>query len=646
MVAGDNSEQTVYHTQTHDASHRCWLVQGSAEFCVFYMRKLAKLRLLPEGDNSYMNAPTSTIGNEIDASLRSSSLSCNISQAKPQTVRDLLAALSDDKQLPMLRTTAGHVSDCLNIPFDQLTIDALVGLAPRFTAYLQGRRHKPNAIRAYRNYAGLLLRKAKELGWTPHHPEVPEAWEPVIAAVAKVKGARGIVSYAINMGKTPSTLTDDDLNGWGQMMLTQKRDYQYVRALGYRFRRELAVAGLAGSLPGIFRNWKSATSYFVPLKNFPPELRQEVLAVLKWKQAPYVKGRPAKSRLRPVSARNLENAITRLYGFLVNILPHLPEAAIKVETASIRTLPELVTPDSVSAFIDWWINIRQLKGRSLVVALGLVCAALKQHPNFKDKDFAWLDELIQGIPFEPESQRRDRKERKYLPYDTVADIPRRIHETQTEAATRGAKDLAWAVHDELLMKWLVVLPWRQRNIRECRIGLKSKGANLFKAEIEQWDNIKKPKWVEERLKTNPREPFWQYHFRENETKNGHEVRSILPRRLVPLLEEYLEHHRPHLVNGNDPGTLFVNRDGNRLTDTRVDSLVSNLTLRHAGRRVTPHIFRDIWAYWWLAGHPEDYLTASKKLWHRNIQTTLRIYGCKFDEAQADCRVEDYLDAQG
>jgi hypothetical protein len=126
----------------------------------------------------------------------------------------------------MLRTTVGHICGCLNIPFDQLTIDALVGLAPRFTTYLQDRRHKPNAIRSYRNYAALLLRKAKELGWTPQHPEVPEAWEPVIAAVGKIKGARGIVSYAINMGKTPSTLTDDDLSSWGQMMLTQKRDYQ------------------------------------------------------------------------------------------------------------------------------------------------------------------------------------------------------------------------------------------------------------------------------------------------------------------------------------------------------------------------------------------------------------------------------------
>ncbi len=115
---------------------------------------------------------------------------------------------------------------------------------------------------------------------------------------------------------------------------------------------------------------------------------------------------------------------------------------------------------------------------------------------------------------------------------------------------------------------------------------------------------------------------------------------------MPLLEEYLSQHRPHLINNSEPGTLFMNRDGARLTDGRVTALVSNLTLRYASRRVTPHIFRDIFAYWWLARHPEDYLTISKKLWHRNIQTTLRIYGCRFDEAQADCRVEDWVESGG
>ena len=74
-------------------------------------------------------------------------------------------------------------------------------------------------------------------------------------------------------------------------------------------------------------------------------------------------------------------------------------------------------------------------------------------------------------------------------------------------------------------------------------------------------------------------------------------------------------------------------------------VVSELTRRYKQRRVTPHLFRDILAFKWLDGHPEDYLTLSKVLWHRDINTTLRIYGCKFDESHGLRRVEEWLDRE-
>jgi integrase len=591
-----------------------------------------------------MNTLTRTVGTQIDTEVRTSSHSIHISDRRLLTLRDLLEELQDDKQIAMLRTTAGHIASFLNVAIEKLAIDALVNVIPEFRTYLKQKRYKRNAANSYCNYANMLLRKAKELGWAPSDPEIPPEWNPIVSAVLSLKGASGIIKYAIRRGKTPSNFTDDDLNSWARMMLADDKCYEYIERLPNDFRRVLLKAGLSEKLPGIFINWKSVPPYFVPLRMFPLELRSEVMALLKWKQAPYVKTQ-RKKRLRPVSARNLESAITRLYGFLINIQPQLQEASPTKDPSTMRTLLDLVTFESISAFSDWWLNVRERKGRSLVVKLGPICAALKEHPSYKGSDFAWFDDLIRGIPYESESAQRERKERKYLPYETVVEIPGRIREKRKDAAKLGPVAAAFNVHDELLMQWLVILPWRQRNLRECRIGIKSERANLFNAEIEQWDSVAKPKWVEEKLRVNPREKFWQYHFREDETKNGREVRSILPRRLVPLLENYLEHYRPLLIEGNDPGTLFVNKDGVPLNDARMETLVSKLTLRHAGRRVTPHIFRDIWAYWWLSGHPEDYLTVSKKLWHRSLQTTLRIYGCKFDESQADCRVEEYLDRQ-
>ena len=594
-----------------------------------------------------MSAPAAVIGTQHAKALRNAAQNHAIALEPLRSVADLLVRLAEDKHIGMLKTTAGHIADCVGRPFNELTIDALVGLVPRFTTYLEGRRHKRNAIRSYRNYLGMLVRKAKELGWRPQNAATPEAWAQVVASVQKLRGASSIVTFAVSLGRTPATLSDHDMDAWAQWMLVNKRDYQYVRTLGYRFRRELWKAGLAQKMPCLLSDWKvPSRRYFVPLEQFPTELRREVLTLLKWKQAPYAVGRKARAKLRAISARNLKNAFTRLYGFLINVLPKMQDTAQRIDVASIRTLPELVTPDSIGAALEWWLNVRHLKGRSVAVKLGAVCAAMKEHPAYKGIDFGWFDKLLQGIPYEPESQRRTRKEKKYLPYDKVAEIPSKIHALRAAVAKEGPTKLAELVHDELVIQWLVFLPWRQRNIRECRIGTKDSGANLFKAPMEQWDTVRKSRWVQEKLRNNPHEEFWQYHFTEEETKTGNEIWSIVPRRLVPLLEEYLGKHRQHLINGDDPGTLFVNRRGQPFDAGRLCALISNLTLRYAGRRVTPHIFRDIWAFWWLALHPEDYLTVSKKLWHRNIQTTLRIYGCKFDEAQADCRVEDWLDANG
>ena len=201
-----------------------------------------------------------------------------------------------------------------------------------------------------------------------------------------------------------------------------------------------------------------------------------------------------------------------------------------------------------------------------------------------------------------------------------------------KASDLNSVEAAFLVHDELLFSWLVTLVWRQRNIRECQIG-----RNVFKGEIPALVNLALPQWAQEKLRTNPREQFWQFHFNEDETKTHREVRSILPRRLVPLLEKYLNCYRPMLLR--DPGgtNLFLNRKGDPLTLRELTRLVSNLTARYGQRRVTPHLVRDIFSFWWLKHHPRDYLTLSKMLWHTNIQTTVRTYGSRFDESHALCQ---------
>jgi len=55
----------------------------------------------------------------------------------------------------------------------------------------------------------------------------------------------------------------------------------------------------------------------------------------------------------------------------------------------------------------------------------------------------------------------------------------------------------------------------------------------------------------------PHEPAGSRRFTPNGTKTRIAVDLFVPRALIQPLEEYLELYRPLLVNGNDPGALFL-----------------------------------------------------------------------------------------
>jgi hypothetical protein len=266
--------------------------------------------------------------------------------------------------------------------------------------------------------------------------------------------------------------------------------------------------------------------------------------------------------------------------------------------------------------------------------------ALRGFPPLAGVTFEWIPDLLSQLPTDLEAQLA--KERRWVAYYDLARIPEQI----LREADKPGLDLlvkARMIRDALLITWLTILPWRQRNVRECKLAAFVDGGNLRKEAIPVHSTMAKSKWVEERLRANPDERFWQFYFRPQETKTGNQVRALLPRQLIGPLEDYIQNYRPLFLKDEDPHTLFVNLHGRPWSKARVEQIVEDLTLRYTGRQVNPHLFRDIFAVQWLEEHPEDYLTLSKILWHRNIQTTLRIYGRNFDESHGARRVEEWLD---
>jgi integrase len=273
-----------------------------------------------------------------------------------------------------------------------------------------------------------------------------------------------------------------------------------------------------------------------------------------------------------------------------------------------------------------------------------VDAVMSHHPAYASQDFSWLKSLIDSVHLEDDAERKQRKAEKYVDYDVLEAIPGKIRvfrEAYEKKRKKNIKRVARMAMEELMIRWLLILPWRQRNLRECRIG--GPAPNLFKGKIPPFSELDKPAWVVEEETRNPSTEFWQIRFSPKETKTRLAIHVLLPRQLIEPLEQYLAEHRPYLVGDRNAETLFMNQSGRAMRADLVEKAIGRWTSQFAGVRTTPHLFRDAVAFKWLKAHPKDFLTLAKLLWHKNVQTTIRIYGSKFNESSGTLAMESWLE---
>ncbi len=374
--------------------------------------------------------------------------------------------------------------------------------------------------------------------------------------------------------------------------------------------------------------------YFgIPLKDLPPRLRTEAEALLKWKVAPFATNRPKKGKIRPITAKGLRLTISQLASYVINVCGGAPES-----------LKDLFQKSNIEGFIEWAFNERHVKGRTIQLAIARIAACVKYHPAYADRDWSWLKPLTDSIPLEDDSEIKKRKAAKYIDYDEFEAIPTQIRgfrESYEKKRHKSQIRVAQLVEEEFIFRWFLAFPWRQRNLRELRIGGSS--PNLFKGRIPSLSDIDKPAWIVEEEAQNPGAEFWMISFAPAETKTNITVDLLLPRALVEPLEEYMAVWRPLLLNGKNPITLFVTPRGKAMRSDQVGKVIGHWSKTFASKRTTPHMIRDSVAYKWLKTHPKDYLTLSKILWHKNVQTTIRIYGARFNESSGMCAMEAWRD---
>jgi hypothetical protein len=526
----------------------------------------------------------------------------------------------------MLRTTCARLADFFQMSVEDISIDAVDRSRKGFRPFLEGRQYGENSVRTYVNHVRILLNSASAAGWQPTDP-TSEEWRRVIAIAAE-KNCTDVARHLAAIRKSPREVTIEDVDQWVHVAAQRGLAYRSATARRSCFWRILRDCGYAKKLPVCILREKN---YGIAIEDFPADLKKEVTDLLKWKQVPYAWDRPKGARHRPPTAKRLAHVISALYGYAVNINSQ----------TGISSLSQLAQRHIVGGFIEWCIMEREVKGQTLQRNLRLLDGALRQHPRYEGLKLDWFKPLLDGVPTEPESVLKKRKAEKTLEYAVIETIPEKIRAQRPSAAKKGRKQLALLVREELMIRWLSVLPWRQRNIRECRIG--GSTPNLYKGPVPTVTTIDMPAWAAEERQKNPNAAFWQFHFTEEETKTGCAVDALLPHQLIGPLEEYLSGFRSDLLSGDDPGTLFLNEVGPPMSLNQVTRIVSDNTLKHGGRRVTPHLFRDIVSRAWLKEHPKDYLTLSKLLWHANPNEVIKTYGSLFNESSGVCMMESWLE---
>ncbi len=157
------------------------------------------------------------------------------------------------------------------------------------------------------------------------------------------------------------------------------------------------------------------------------------------------------------------------------------------------------------------------------------------------------------------------------------------------------------------MEILLVCPMRRKNLAELRID-----QHLYRPDP--------------RLKT-----LTHLLISADEVKNDTSIQWALPKESAQLIEDFLTHHRPHLV---EPGNPYLFGTGSKLRSAQHlgEWLAGEVTAR-VGVEFNVHLARHFAAWNFLRMYPGQYEVIRQVLGHCSIDTTIKYYlGLEADSA--------------
>jgi hypothetical protein len=597
----------------------------------------------------------------------------------PLLVGDVLPSLKQHPLYSKICSALNRCAEFLEMPgkAHDMSLDVVQERKPGFRSHLDRRNYSEISICHYVQWVYVFLAEAEAHGWIPYG-RVSPAWKKLLQDPG-MERCTELVRHFANTANSPEEVTGNAVRQWvDDRVIAFERTFEAAQTMAWKFIRAMLKAGYTQVDPiGAVR----LDGYGIPLADFPPPLKEQVEKLLDIRKSDSQddldveldddledlelddysersdsdNGRPKHSQIREITAKLLLEAICRLFGYVRDIR----------KKKNVNTIHQLFNPRVLVSYRRW------LKVKRLVTPAGLratfvpIIAAMRQSPDFDPKQLFWLTRFRNTLGQLPtEDEIRLRKSQRQLEYNEVAAIPKKIHLEMVRLArkkvdpntVRGAQlkgetlfRIARLRMFQLAIRWILVLPWRQRNLRQMKLGLDK---NLFKAKIPSGFEIDKPDWVIAEEEKNENAEFWMYRFTAEENKTGKLIFCVLPKCLVDPLEKYLE-CRETLLQGQETETLFANAYGRPMNAVTFGHMMCEISLRYGGdgkkrrgKRMNPHIFRDVFAFAYLKNNPRDFVQLSIQLWHSSIDTTMKHYAGKFNASCGTQAVESFAKAQG
>jgi Phage integrase family len=362
------------------------------------------------------------------------------------------------------------------------------------------------------------------------------------------------------------------------------------------------------------------------LHPLPPQLAAEVQAYEDWSTKDFAADRPAYLKKRPVTMIAHRGAISHMAGFLVYE---------QGRDANELTLRDLINPASVEAFVSWWVQGRGKVTRTIYEKLQILLVIARH--RYKDEASATVIQHIKSLlpkpskVFDPNKHSLPIPELEAIGRSIYPLNARRLQEyhranrgKQLEVARKSPRPwlngrrLAVWVEYSLIIRLLTRHPIRIRNVVEMQLG-----SNLFQLPDGRW----RVRFTGKQLKVAER------RGKENE------LTFIWPEDLRELLEEWLTQWRPVLLQGEDPGHVFLSKRGKPYDTGILREGIKRTTWKFTGVTVTPHMFRHIWATEHLKSGGKAHVAARRL--GNTVDMIHRHYAHLLDE-EADREADEWI----